>query len=217
MRLALEVVPLQLRHPWKVASTPTDGRRCIDTVLVRLEDQHGIHGWGEAPTTLRYHQSALQITRFLCDLNVNLLRFEEPDQGLEWISNCPGPHSALCALETAFLDGAARQMKLPLGQLLKSNTESKGRLTSYSIGIDDPRAIETKAREAHSFPLLKLKVGSPRDAENLAAVRSVAPDKWLRLDANEAWKTKEEALAAIETFAKDPKIDFMEQPMPADS
>jgi L-alanine-DL-glutamate epimerase-like enolase superfamily enzyme len=37
----------------------------------------------------------------------------------------------------------------------------------------------------------------------------------VRVDANEAWKTKEEALEHLEWLARDPYIQFVEQPMPA--
>ena len=47
-------------------------------------------------------------------------------------------------------------------------------------------------------------------------LREIAPEKVLRVDANEAWLTKEEALRRIETLARDPHIEFVEQPMPAD-
>ncbi len=35
------------------------------------------------------------------------------------------------------------------------------------------------------------------------------------VDANEGWKTKEQALEMIEELAKDGRVQFVEQPMPA--
>ena len=60
-----------------------------------------------------------------------------------------------------------------------------------------------------------MKVGGPGDQANLQALREVAPDKTLRLDANEGWKTKEQALEMLTELAKDARIQFVEQPMPA--
>ena len=62
--------------------------------------------------------------------------------------------------------------------------------------------------------MLKLKVGDARDRENLEALRSVAPHKPVRVDANEGWKTKEHALEMLERLAQDGHIQFVEQPMP---
>ena len=53
------------------------------------------------------------------------------------------------------------------------------------------------------------------DKVNMQALREVAPTKTLRVDANEGWKTKEQALEMIEWLAKDGHIEFVEQPMPA--
>jgi L-alanine-DL-glutamate epimerase-like enolase superfamily enzyme len=65
---------------------------------------------------------------------------------------------------------------------------------------------------------LKLKVGDPRDHENFTALRSAAPDKAVRVDANEGWKTKEAALRMLEWLATtDKNIQFVEQPMPRDA
>ncbi|HKI68771.1 MAG TPA: enolase C-terminal domain-like protein, partial [Verrucomicrobiae bacterium] len=74
-----------------------------------------------------------------------------------------------------------------------------------------------KVREAEKYPVLKLKVGDARDRQNLAALREVAPTKPVRVDANEGWKTKEEALRMIEWIAQDGHIQFIEQPMPRDA
>ena len=63
--------------------------------------------------------------------------------------------------------------------------------------------------------LFRSKVGGPSDAANLAAVREMAPTKTIRVDANEAWKTKEEALRQIEWLHRDGHVQFIEQPMPA--
>jgi L-alanine-DL-glutamate epimerase-like enolase superfamily enzyme len=50
---------------------------------------------------------------------------------------------------------------------------------------------------------------------NLQALREVAPTKTVRVDANEGWKTKEQALEMIQWLAADGHIEFVEQPMPA--
>ena len=63
--------------------------------------------------------------------------------------------------------------------------------------------------------MLKLKVGGPDDKQNLAALRAVAKKKPVRVDANEGWKTKEDALRQIEWLAADGHVQFVEQPMPA--
>ena len=71
-----------------------------------------------------------------------------------------------------------------------------------------------KTAEAAAMPVLKLKLGSPRDRDNFAAVRRAAPGKPIRVDANAAWPTKEEALRNLGWLAADGLVQFAEQPMP---
>jgi L-Ala-D/L-Glu epimerase len=58
-----------------------------------------------------------------------------------------------------------------------------------------------------------VKVGLATDEPTIEAVRSVTK-KPLRVDANEGWKSKEEAVRKINWLEKQ-GVEFMEQPMPA--
>jgi L-alanine-DL-glutamate epimerase-like enolase superfamily enzyme len=62
--------------------------------------------------------------------------------------------------------------------------------------------------------VLKVKLGTDRDRENVDAVTGAAPSARLRVDANEAW-TPTEAVAMCEFLAG--KVEFVEQPVPADN
>jgi L-alanine-DL-glutamate epimerase-like enolase superfamily enzyme len=123
--------------------------------------------------------------------------------------------SAKCALNLALLDGAAKKAKKPLHDFLGLGFRDGHHVTSFTIGIDKPDVIRRKVQQAESYPVLKMKVGVPDDQVNLAALREVAPTKPVRVDANEGWKTKEEALQRIEWLAQDGHIQYVEQPLPA--
>lgn len=86
-------------------------------------------------------------------------------------------------------------------------------LTSFTIGIDEPDLIEAKTRAAAAYPILKVKVGTSRDEETLAIIRSAAPHKTLRVDANMAWTVDEalERIARLTAFG----IECVEQPIRA--
>jgi L-alanine-DL-glutamate epimerase-like enolase superfamily enzyme len=87
-------------------------------------------------------------------------------------------------------------------------------ITTFSIGIDTPETTRQKVREAEAFPVLKVKVGLATDEPTIEAVRSVTK-KPLRVDANEGWKDREEALRKIK-WLETQGVEFIEQPMPAD-
>ncbi|HVW83960.1 MAG TPA: enolase C-terminal domain-like protein, partial [Bryobacteraceae bacterium] len=71
-----------------------------------------------------------------------------------------------------------------------------------------------KVEEASEYPVLKIKVGLDTDEATIAAVRSVTK-KPLRVDANEGWKDKEEAVRKI-NWLESQGVEFVEQPLPAD-
>ena len=73
--------------------------------------------------------------------------------------------------------------------------------------------MRQKVREAADYHILKIKVGTPRDAEILAMIREEAPDKTLRVDANTAWTAKQ-AIAAMPMLVEY-GVEFVEQPLPA--
>jgi L-alanine-DL-glutamate epimerase-like enolase superfamily enzyme len=123
--------------------------------------------------------------------------------------------SAKCALNIALLDGAAKRAKKPIYDFLELGFRENHHVTSFTIGIDKPDMIRKKVLEAERYPVLKVKVGVADDKVNLQALREVAPTKTIRVDANEGWKTKEQALEMMEWLAKDGHVEFVEQPMPA--
>ena len=205
---------LRLANPWKIASSKGSGIH--QTVLVELTDAAGVHALGEAAPSSLYGESAAGVLKFLQTLDTSRLSFADVPGSQSFLESLPGiPVAAKCALNLALLDGAAKRTGQPLHDFLGLGFREQHHVTSFSIGIDSPDIIRKKVLEAATYPVLKLKVGDPRDRENFAALRSVAPDKPVRVDANEGWKTKEEALRMLEWLvATDKKIQFVEQPMP---
>jgi L-alanine-DL-glutamate epimerase-like enolase superfamily enzyme len=81
--------------------------------------------------------------------------------------------------------------------LLGLGFRERHHLASFSIGIDALDTIRKKVLDPAVYQVLKLKVGEARDRENFAALRSAAPDKPVRVDANEGWKIKEGPLRRL--------------------
>ncbi len=217
MKITARVQELRLADPWKIAGTA--GGEVHQTVLIQLTDSEGLTGLGEAAPASVYGESAAPTLEFLSRLDVSRLSFSDVPGSLAALAEITeAPAAARCALNVALLDGAARRAGLPLYDFLSLSFREHHHVTSYSIGLDTPERLRKKVAAAAPFPILKLKVGDANDLQNLAALRSVAPTKPLRLDANEAWRTREEALRQLERFAAaDPLIQFVEQPMPRDA
>ncbi len=123
----------------------------------------------------------------------------------------PGHFAAKAALDIALYDLAGKRLGVPLYRMLGLDP-ARMPLTSFSIGMDSPQALERKVLEAESYPVLKVKLGAQGVRETFSAVRAVT-SKPLRVDGNEAWRP-EEALRHIEWLAEQ-GVELVEQPLPA--
>ncbi|MDQ6625870.1 MAG: dipeptide epimerase [Verrucomicrobiota bacterium] len=219
MQLKFWRFDLKLVHNWMVASSQASGGKTVyPATYVELRDRDGVIGLGEAAPSRRYDETAETSLAFYQLVDAARLSFDDIEGSMRYVEAlAPGNYSPKGALNVALLDGAARKAQKALHDFLGLGFEEGKHVSSVTIGIDAPDMIRLKTREADEFPVLKLKVGAPNDAENLAALRDIAPEKTLRVDANEAWLTKEEALRRIEELARDPHIEFVEQPMPGDT
>jgi L-alanine-DL-glutamate epimerase-like enolase superfamily enzyme len=111
----------------------------------------------------------------------------------------------------ALYDLVGKQLNLPVYRLL-GLTPARTPVSSFTIAIDTPEVMAEKARAATNYPILKIKVGTPRDVETVRAIRD-ATNAILRVDANGAWSAKE-AIAMINRLAPF-DIEFVEQPVAA--
>jgi L-alanine-DL-glutamate epimerase-like enolase superfamily enzyme len=111
------------------------------------------------------------------------------------------------------MDWVGQKLGIPLYEWLGLDPADTP-LTTFSIGIDTPEITKQKTREAADYPILKVKVGLSTDEPTIEAVRSVTGKK-LRVDANEGWKDKEEAVRKI-NWLEQHGVEFIEQPMPAE-
>jgi L-alanine-DL-glutamate epimerase-like enolase superfamily enzyme len=71
--------------------------------------------------------------------------------------------------------------------------------------------MRAKLREAAGYPILKIKVGTPRDEEVLQLIRDEAPGVRLWVDANTAW-TARQALARL-PLLEEYRVELVEQPL----
>ncbi|UCD51045.1 MAG: dipeptide epimerase [Phycisphaerales bacterium] len=202
---------LDLQHTWTIARNSSD---CKHNVFVQIE-RDGLVGWGEAAPNIRYRENAEKTTAVLDQARIvfetgdwlayaTMRRYWEP---ITENQTCAG-----AALDMALLDWVGKKLDVPLYRLFGlDGTQTP--VTSFSIGIDAPDVVRRKVAEAAVFPILKIKVGLDNDAEILRAVRDVT-DVPLRVDANEGWKDKHEALERIQ-WLETLNVELVEQPMPA--
>jgi L-Ala-D/L-Glu epimerase len=214
--LTADILTVHTRHPFIIARGGTSE---FKVVWVRLRDAQsaddGLEGWGEAAPSRFYGETAESVmaalTRFTPVLeqaggwSIDAIE-RELEKVLRWNA------AARCAISAALHDLAAKRMGVPLWKLWGLD----GRATpqsSFTIGIaPDDDTLRARVREAAAYPILKIKLGTPRDAEIVRIVREEAPHATLRVDANAAW-TPKRALAMLDVLTAN-GVDMLEQPLP---
>lgn len=210
--LEASVVRLNLRHTWTTHMSSSAYR---DTLHLKLT-RDGITGFGEGAPIVRYDEDAVRGKAAVESIRDYLLS-ESPLQYEKIMAEVRkrfhGNYAAQAAIDIALMDWVGKKMGVPLYEHYGLDPKDAP-VTTFSIGIDDPEKTRAKVEEAAAFPVLKIKVGLDTDEATIAAVRAVT-NKPLRVDANEGWKTKEEAVEKINWLEKQ-GVEFIEQPMAAD-
>ena len=210
LTLSFDILDLKTKHPFTIARGSTTAYR---VVRVRLRDADGVEGWGEAAPSRYYGETADTVVAALGRLAPTLPAdpsdLEAADAAL--LRASPGDASARVAVSAALLDLAGKRLGAPLWKLWGLDP-ARAPLSSFTIGLDTPERVQAKVREAASYPILKVKVGTPDDAAVLRAVRAVT-DKPLRVDANAGW-TVSEAVAHL-PLLEEMGVELIEQPVAA--
>jgi L-alanine-DL-glutamate epimerase-like enolase superfamily enzyme len=202
---------LRLRHTWTTVMSSSDTR---DTILVRYA-RDGIVGLGEGAPIKRYNETAQDAVVALASVRPLILAgdpWQHRELMAQVMTRLPGQWALKAALDAALMDWVGKRLGVPLYRYLGLDPR-KAPVTTFSIGIDSPEMTRQKVREAAEFPVLKIKVGLSTDEASIAAVRSQT-SKPLRVDANEGWQSKEEALRKIK-WLETQGVELIEQPLPA--
>jgi len=209
--LDAKIVRLNLLHTWTTTMSASQYR---DTLYVALS-RDGITGHGEGAPIVRYKEDAesarkaVESVRELL-LSSNPMRFSKTLA--EVFERIPGEWAGKASVDIALMDWVTQKLGIPLYEYFGLDP-ADAPVTTFSIGIDTPEITRQKTLEAADYPILKVKVGLATDEPTIEAVRSVTK-KPLRVDANEGWTDKEEAVRKI-NWLETQGVEFIEQPMPA--
>jgi L-Ala-D/L-Glu epimerase len=210
--LETKILRLYLKHTWTTTMSSSQYRDTLHVAYTR----DGITGHGEGAPIVRYHEDA-EGARKAVESVRDFLLSADPTQFsklmAEVFRRVPGNWAGKSAIDIAIMDWVGQKFRVPLYEWLGLDPGDTP-LTTFSIGIDTPEITKQKTLEAAAYPILKVKVGLSTDELTIEAVRSVT-NKKLRVDANEGWKDKEEAVRKINWLEKQ-GVEFIEQPMPAE-
>ena len=161
------------------SSTPTRGSSAL---IVRLETDAGIIGWGEGTGELKMDVGALLRGHHVGDIESAIAKMRQ--SGLE-----PGPQSGV---EMAMWDALGKAVELPLCRLLGGVIRTRVDFCGC-LGLKEPQAAAETARsyiDNWGFRHIKTKAG--RDAEEDLRIagaiqKEIGENAFLRPDANSGY------------------------------
>jgi len=196
------------RWPIAGAFNISRGSKTEAVVVVAEISHRGIIGRGECVPYARYGETPEATLAAIA-------AFADPISGgldRQALRGAMPPGAARNALDCALLDLEAKTSGRRIWELL-DRAAPRACTTAFTISLGTPEAMASAAAKASRRPLLKIKLGSDDDAARIAAVRKVAPESELIVDANEGWTAEnlETNLAACAEAG----VTLIEQPLPA--
>jgi len=213
-------VRLPMAKPMRMAGVLIES---ADNLLVRVESDDGVVGWGEAssaPTmTGETMQGMLAAARHVapaligvdaCDFGAACARMD---------ARIYGNTGAKAAIEIALHDLAGRAAGKPVYELLGGRKRERfAALWLLGTGSEQGDIDEARAKKAAGFVAFKVKVGTGTAADDARRTRRVCEalgcGMLLCADANKGYDVKQ-AVEYVRAVAESP-LDFFEQPVGAD-
>ncbi|MEO7084753.1 MAG: dipeptide epimerase [Gemmatimonadaceae bacterium] len=213
MKVFHDISVVHTTHAFAIARWSTSEHQLL---RVRVVDDDGVEGWGEAAPNRFYGET--------CDTAIAALARLTPiveasdgwaieDLEAELNRALRNNGSVKSAISAAMHDLIGKRMGVPVYRLLGLNP-ANAPLSSFTIAIAANDAeLRERVQQASSYPVLKVKLGTDHDEQIIRTVRAAAPDKILRVDANAAWSPKH-ALRMIEVLVEC-GVEYVEQPVAA--
>lgn len=189
--------------------------------IVFIETDEGIHGLGEISRDLGRRGVSLShdVNTLIAPALVgkNPLNIQELAALMNRTLN--GSEEAKCGVEMALFDIVGKYYDVPVYQLLGGKMRDSVPVTmGVGFGPPDEVAEEALRFAEKGFKHIKLKVGRPGTDEDVATVRAVRQKVGdavrIRIDANTAYSTPNEAVKAIRAMERY-DLELVEQPIPA--
>ncbi|MEA2765735.1 MAG: L-Ala-D/L-Glu epimerase, partial [Gemmatimonadaceae bacterium] len=189
MKLSHQTIELKPTHPFVIARGGYAHHR---NVIVRLTDDDGTEGFGEAAPNRYYGESVATVVAALGQFKpiverADPMALESTEAHLSRVLR--GNASAKSAVSSALHDLVGKRLGLPVFRIWGLDATAAPQ-SSFTIAIAESHELEQRVIEAREYPILKIKLGTDRDMEIVRIVRNAAPDKRLRVDANAAWTAK---------------------------
>jgi L-alanine-DL-glutamate epimerase-like enolase superfamily enzyme len=197
--------------------------RQADNVLVRIEADNGVIGWGEAASAPTMTGETVESMVAAVNYLVPAVEGRPADDIAGTVSAMStrmyGNNAAKGAIEMALHDLVGRATSRPAYALLGGKQRSRmailGVISTGELASD---LREAEKKKAEGYAAFKIKVGIDKplvDGERTRRICAIlGSDALISADANQGWST-DEAVQYVRAVA-DAGLDFFEQPVHAD-
>lgn len=214
------LLEVPLKTPFVTALRRVDS---VQDLVVRIELENGLCGYGEAAPTLVISGDSLQSMQAVIHtvfkpmlVGQSIFNFQSLLHQLQ--RRVVGNSSAKAAVEIALYDVRAQLLAIPLFQLLGGDTTNLVTDITISMNPVDDMVSDANKAVADGYRHLKIKLGSEPelDVERVLAIHRAVPGHIkLRLDVNQAWTAKQSICALRQIEAAGILPELVEQPVPA--
>ena len=218
MKITVETFTVRKKFALKISRGTTAQ---TTNVWLRLE-QDNIAGWGEASPFSIDRSKPKDTDKLLAEFKAIIPSLEQyhPLQRQEIRAKLQRRNitsAAQAAIDMALYDWLGKKANLPLWQIWGLNRDRIVPI-SVTIGIGTPESAVKRLKDWQNtldVRTIKLKLGSPEgieaDKAMLSAIREVAPETNLMVDANGGWDFND-AVCMAEWLAKQ-GVEYIEQPL----
>lgn len=213
-RVELRMVHLELVQPFRTSFGEETDKECV---VVRVETDQGVSGWGECVAFDRplfneeFNAGAWLVLRDFLSPAVLASEAVGAETLSSILASTRGNRMAKSALETAVLDACFRTRDVSFRDALGGERDLVE--VGVSIGIQETVEATLEQVDAYlseGYRRIKLKIAPGWDVEPVSAVRSAHPNILLSVDANAAYTaTNLDALRALDEL----DLLMIEQPL----
>ena len=208
---------IHLHEPFVISLGPIDSVQNL-VVIIRTED--GCAGYGECSPYLTINGESIDTCFVVGQYFSKVLKgknaldiagcMEAMDQTIY------GNTSVKSAFDIALHDIAAQHSGVPLYRLL-GGEKNKVLHTDYTVSIGDPEKMKADALKIkqQGYPAVKVKLGESKekDVARIRGIReAIGNEIPLRIDANQGWKTADNAIEVLLALAEF-NIEHCEEPI----
>jgi L-Ala-D/L-Glu epimerase len=216
---AIEIYKLfiALKEPFVISLGPQND---VQNIIVIIRTKDGCTGYGECSPYLTINGESVDTCFIVGQYFANALKGKN---ALD-IPGCIeimdriiyGNSSIKSAFDIALHDIAAQHAGMPIYKFL-GGEKNKILETDYTVSIGDPQKMKADALKIkeQGFPAIKVKLGESKekDVERIRVIREgIGNEYLLRIDANQGWRTAENAIEVLKELAEF-NIEYCEEPI----